>query len=109
MECVEELIPEATRVYDRYGALAVKWRQETATWVVQLGGALDRIDDMMHAITEDTQTVQEKAREIMETACETQELRDQGLHDYETKAARLLDVHAGDKNWRWKVVIFFTA
>ena len=47
---------------------------------------------MMHAITEDAQIVQEKAREIMETACETQELRDQRLHDYEMKAARLLDV-----------------
>ena len=63
-----------------------------AIWVVQLGGALDRIDDMMHAITEDAQIVQEKAREIMETACETQELRGQRLHDYKMKAARLLDV-----------------
>ena len=47
---------------------------------------------MMHAVTEDTQTVQEKAQKIMETACETQELRDQRLHHYEMKVARLLDV-----------------
>jgi hypothetical protein len=73
-------------------ALAVKWRQEMATWVVRLGGALDRIDDMMHAITEDAQTVQEKAQKITETACEAQELGDQRLHHYEMKAARLLDV-----------------
>ena len=65
---------------------------------------------MMHAITEDTQTVQEEAQKIMKTACETQELRDQRLHNYEMKAAKLLDVHTGDKkNWRCKVVIFFTA
>lgn len=46
----------------------------------------------MHTIMEDAQIVQEKAQEIMETACETRELRDQRLHDYEMKAARLLDV-----------------
>ena len=63
-----------------------------AIWVVQLGGALDRIDDMMHEITEDAQTVQEEAQKIMETACETQELRDQRFHHYEMKVARLLDV-----------------
>ena len=28
-----------------------------ATWVVRLAGALDRINDMMNAITEDAQTV----------------------------------------------------
>ena len=47
---------------------------------------------MMHAITVDAQIVQEKAQGIMETACETRELGDQRLRDYEMKAARLLDV-----------------
>ena len=92
MECVEELILEPMRVYHRYDALAVKWRQETARWVVRLGRALDRIDDMMRAITEDAQTVREKAQKITETACGTQELREQRLHHYEMKAARLLDM-----------------
>ena len=73
-------------------ALAVKWRQETATWVVRLAGALDRINDIMNAITEDAQTVREKAQKITETACGAQELRDQRLHHCEMKAARLLDV-----------------
>jgi len=47
---------------------------------------------MIHAITEDAQRVREKVQKITETACETQELGDQRLHHYETKAARLLDV-----------------
>ena len=68
-----------------------------ATWVVRLGGALDRIDDMMRAITEDAQTVREKAQRITVTACGAQELRNQRLHHYEMNAARLLVENVGKK------------